>query len=84
MRQLRPAGAEHAVVIARAVRRNDVGGRRRRHCRVAESADLVGARAGGLHARTIEILDQRWIVDRFLAQGQAMQVAWFAHVRIVK
>ena len=33
----------------------------------------VGARvgrAGGLHARSIEILDQRGIADRFLAQGQ--------------
>ena len=28
--------------------------------------DLVGARAGGLHSRTIEILDQRGIADRFL------------------
>jgi 3-(3-hydroxy-phenyl)propionate hydroxylase len=31
-------------------------------------------------ARTIEVLDQRGIADRFLAQGQAMQVAGFAHV----
>jgi 3-(3-hydroxy-phenyl)propionate hydroxylase len=44
------------------------------------SAELVGSRAGGLHARTIEVLDQRGIADRFLAQGQAMQVAAFAHV----
>jgi 2-polyprenyl-6-methoxyphenol hydroxylase-like FAD-dependent oxidoreductase len=34
------------------------------------SQELVGARAGGLHARTIEIFDQRGIADRFLARGQ--------------
>ncbi|RAI39692.1 FAD-dependent monooxygenase [Rhodoplanes roseus] len=39
--------------------------------------DLVGSRAGGLHARTIEALDQRGIADRFLAQGQVAQVAGF-------
>jgi len=39
---------------------------------------LAGARAGGLHARSIEVLDQRGIADRFLAAGQAMQVAGFA------
>ena len=32
-----------------------------------ESQDLVGSRAGGLHSRTIEVLDQRGIADRFLA-----------------
>ena len=37
--------------------------------------DLVGSRAGGLHARTIEILDQRGIADRFLSQGKVAQVA---------
>lgn len=41
------------------------------------SQDLVGARAGGLHARTIEILDQRGIAERFLAEGQVAQVAGF-------
>jgi len=30
----------------------------------------VGGRAGGLHARTLELLDQRGIVDRFLAEGK--------------
>ena len=44
--------------------------------------DLAGSRAGGLQARTIEILDQRGIADRFLAQGQKAQVAGFAHVRL--
>jgi len=44
------------------------------------SAELVGSRAGGLHARTIEVLDQRGIADRFLREGKAMQTAGFAHV----
>jgi 3-(3-hydroxy-phenyl)propionate hydroxylase len=44
--------------------------------------DLTGTRAGGLHARTLEVLDQRGIVDRFLAQGQKAQVAGFASVRL--
>ncbi|HXL86509.1 MAG TPA: FAD-dependent monooxygenase, partial [Gemmatimonadaceae bacterium] len=38
---------------------------------------LAGSRAGGLHSRTIEILDQRGIADRFLAEGQKAQVAGF-------
>ena len=41
------------------------------------SQELVGSRAGGLHARTIEVLDQRGIADRFLAEGQTHQVAHF-------
>jgi 3-(3-hydroxy-phenyl)propionate hydroxylase len=44
------------------------------------SQDLVGSRAGGLHSRTIEVLDQRGIADRFLAQGTTAQVAGFAGV----
>src|SRR5580698_3989286 len=42
------------------------------------SQELAGSRAGGLHARTIEVLDQRGIADRFLAEGQIAQVAMFA------
>jgi 3-(3-hydroxy-phenyl)propionate hydroxylase len=42
--------------------------------------DLEGSRAGGLHARTIEVLDQRGVADRFLSQGKAMQVAGFAMI----
>ena len=34
------------------------------------SQDLIGSRAGGLHARSIEVLDQRGIADRFLSQGK--------------
>src|SRR5215213_5175113 len=44
------------------------------------SQDLPGSRAGGLHARTIEVLDQRGLADRFLAEGQVAQVAGFARV----
>lgn len=40
--------------------------------------ELAGSRAGGLHARTLEVLDQRGIADRFLSQGQIMQIAGFA------
>ncbi len=46
------------------------------------SQDVLGQRAGGLHSRTIEVLDQRGIADRFLAAGQAMQVAGFAQIRL--
>lgn len=46
------------------------------------SQDLAGSRAGGLHARTIEALDQRGIADRFLAEGQVAQVAMFAGTRL--
>jgi 2-polyprenyl-6-methoxyphenol hydroxylase-like FAD-dependent oxidoreductase len=42
------------------------------------SQDLPGSRAGGLHSRTIEVLDQRGIADRFLSEGQLAQVAGFA------
>ena len=42
--------------------------------------ELAGSRAGGLHARTIEVLDQRGIADRFLSEGQEAQVAGFAWI----
>jgi 2-polyprenyl-6-methoxyphenol hydroxylase-like FAD-dependent oxidoreductase len=38
-------------------------------------ATLVGSRAGGFHARTIEVLDQRGVADRFLAEGQTVQAS---------
>jgi 2-polyprenyl-6-methoxyphenol hydroxylase-like FAD-dependent oxidoreductase len=44
--------------------------------------ELIGARAGGLHSRTIEVLDQRGIADRFLSQGQVAQVAGFSQIRL--
>jgi 2-polyprenyl-6-methoxyphenol hydroxylase-like FAD-dependent oxidoreductase len=39
---------------------------------------LAGSRAGGFHSRTIEVLDQRGVADRFLAEGQVAQAAMFA------
>jgi 2-polyprenyl-6-methoxyphenol hydroxylase-like FAD-dependent oxidoreductase len=44
------------------------------------SQDLPGSRAGGFHSRTIEVLDQRGIADRFLSQGQVAQVAGFSQI----
>jgi 2-polyprenyl-6-methoxyphenol hydroxylase-like FAD-dependent oxidoreductase len=41
-----------------------------------------GSRAGGLHARTIEVLDQRGVAGRFLAEGKVAQVAGFAWLRL--
>jgi 2-polyprenyl-6-methoxyphenol hydroxylase-like FAD-dependent oxidoreductase len=76
---------EHAVVIAGggptgmmlaaelALARVDVAVVERRPDHV-----LVGSRAGGFHSRTIEVLDQRGVADRFLAEGQVAQVATFA------
>jgi 2-polyprenyl-6-methoxyphenol hydroxylase-like FAD-dependent oxidoreductase len=46
------------------------------------SQDLAGSRAGGLHARTIEVFDQRGIADRFLSEGQVAQVAGFGTIRL--
>jgi len=46
------------------------------------SQDFEGTRARGLHARTIEVLDQRGIADRFLAEGQAVQIQSFAGARL--
>jgi 2-polyprenyl-6-methoxyphenol hydroxylase-like FAD-dependent oxidoreductase len=43
-----------------------------------ESQDLDGLRAGGLHIRTIEVLDQRGIADRFVSQGQMIRCVPFA------
>jgi 2-polyprenyl-6-methoxyphenol hydroxylase-like FAD-dependent oxidoreductase len=46
------------------------------------SQDLAGSRSGGLHSRTIEVLDQRGIADRFLSQGQVAQVAGFSGITL--
>ncbi len=46
------------------------------------SQHLAGSRAGGLHSRTIEVFDQRGIADRFLAEGQKAQTAYFAGTRL--
>jgi 2-polyprenyl-6-methoxyphenol hydroxylase-like FAD-dependent oxidoreductase len=76
--------SEHAVVIAGggptgmmlaaelALAKVDVAILERRPDHV-----LVGSRAGGFHSRTIEVLDQRGIAERFLAEGQVAQAASF-------
>ncbi len=46
------------------------------------SQDVDGSRAGGLHSRTIEVLDQRGIAQRFLSAGQVAQVQGFAGIRL--
>ncbi len=40
--------------------------------------ELDGSRSGGLHSRTIEVLDQRGIADRFLAEGQVHPFVGYA------
>ena len=42
------------------------------------SQNLIGSRAGGLHARTIEVLDQRGIAERFVSAGQVYPAHGFA------
>ena len=44
------------------------------------SREFEGSRAGGLHARTIEVFDQRGIAERFLPEGRVMQIQAFAGV----
>jgi 3-(3-hydroxy-phenyl)propionate hydroxylase len=39
--------------------------------------DLAGRRAGGLHSRTLEVLDQRGIAERFISQGQPYKAVGF-------
>src|SRR5262245_1379902 len=41
------------------------------------SQELDGSRAGGLHARTIELLDQRGVAERFISQGQVHRFVSF-------
>jgi 2-polyprenyl-6-methoxyphenol hydroxylase-like FAD-dependent oxidoreductase len=81
--------SEHAVVIAGAgptgmmlaaelaLARIDVAIVERR-----VSQDIEGSRAGGLHSRTIEVLDQRGVADRFLSQGKVAQVGSFGGVSL--
>lgn len=42
--------------------------------------ELESPRSRGLHSRTIEVLDQRGIADRFLSAGVPMQVQAFAGI----
>ena len=41
-----------------------------------------GSRAGGLHARTIEVLDQRGVAERFLEAGHVAQAVAYAGIRL--
>jgi 3-(3-hydroxy-phenyl)propionate hydroxylase len=44
------------------------------------SQQIESSRSGGLQSRTIEVLDQRGVADRFLAEGRAVQVQAFAGI----
>jgi 3-(3-hydroxy-phenyl)propionate hydroxylase len=44
--------------------------------------ELDGSRAGGLHARAIELLDQRGVAERFLAEGYTAQIISFGETKI--
>ena len=44
--------------------------------------DLVGWRALGFHARTLEVFDQRGIADRFVAAGMVAQTTGFGTIRL--
>lgn len=44
--------------------------------------ELAGTRAGGLHARSLEVLDQRGIAERFVSQGRPVQIASFARTTL--
>jgi 3-(3-hydroxy-phenyl)propionate hydroxylase len=46
------------------------------------SQDLDGSRAGGLHSRTIEVLDQRGIAERFVSAGQPHPAVGYAYIRL--
>jgi 2-polyprenyl-6-methoxyphenol hydroxylase-like FAD-dependent oxidoreductase len=44
--------------------------------------EIKGSRAGGLHARSLEVLDQRRLVERFLAEGHKAQVNGFGGTHV--
>ncbi|MDQ4089096.1 MAG: FAD-dependent monooxygenase [Actinomycetota bacterium] len=46
------------------------------------SQDVDGSRAGGLHSRTIEVLDQRGIAERFVSAGQAHPSVGYALISL--
>ena len=43
---------------------------------------LDGSRAKGIHARAIEVLDQRGIADRFISEGQKYPFVGYAQMRL--
>ncbi len=79
---------EHAVVIAGggptglmlagelALAGTDVAVVERR-----ETQELLGSRSRGLHARTVEVLDQRGIAERFPERGRTVPFPGFAGIR---
>jgi 3-(3-hydroxy-phenyl)propionate hydroxylase len=44
--------------------------------------ELDGSRAGGLHSRAIELLDQRGAAERFLEEGYTVQIASFGETKL--
>jgi 3-(3-hydroxy-phenyl)propionate hydroxylase len=46
------------------------------------SQELDASRSGGLHARTLEVLDHRGIVDRFVAAGEKHPAVGYAYIRL--
>ncbi|CDO91214.1 hypothetical protein AWC29_01130 [Mycobacterium triplex] len=50
--------------------------------RRGNSDELIGSRAGGMTSRTIEVLDQRGIADRFLSQGWTGQIGHYSGISI--
>jgi len=46
------------------------------------SQDVDGSRSGGLHSRTIEVLDQRDVADRFLAAGYVVPALGYAGIQL--
>lgn len=46
------------------------------------SQELDGSRAGGLHVRTIEVLDQRGVAERFIDAGQKHPSAGYAGIAL--
>ena len=44
--------------------------------------ELVGSRGGGIHSRSIELLDQRGVADRFLAAGRTLDTVTFGATAI--
>jgi 2-polyprenyl-6-methoxyphenol hydroxylase-like FAD-dependent oxidoreductase len=47
-----------------------------------ENQEVAGSRAGGLHARTLEVLEQRGLAERFLAIGTIHRQAPFAQTTL--
>jgi len=47
-----------------------------------ENHEVESSRAGGLHARTLEVLDQRGVAERFVSEGQKLPTATFGSVAL--